>query len=548
MGSSFSKTNEQLDLTARSFQDFDGIGFKRPSSLPQPTEKSLIKLRQLILSNNNTFNVFYPKSRNRPYHNHTAHALSSAYFLGASPQELYRIYEHETEPLDQWETSDALEQEEVTIEDWTTFIGNRKRIEELFNFFKDEILEKSSSFQWRQITKKFLIQGTGEKDIEGEYEDVDEDDTPSGTNDNKSSDTDSIKLATGLLGGLTHPLIHLGYAVELNSWVLAGEALTIAAVDYGTYYRENVYKHIKEMAPLPAEATITSKTKEDLSKKLLYFLNNTRHDDRLNGKNSNHPGFITGFIRDNSSIIAEHTAPIIDFIDRECYNKDNSVNANKVDMVLQSFLQASIWCFADSYKEIETPLFDFFLLHLVTSVQELIEVISLSTDLHNSTNLDTSEANLPIDRCYYNHVKDEDVIITKDYIPELLKGYWVLFMGIYMYQGRSLIDISRTSKTFDTYEESGSITSENIWAKIYSLLFDPEDPSKSMPTFHYDSHSYKVIRSLLCATRFLATPGDQKQNEEVFMECSKAAYIVAKTMRNEKFIGFNYSTEHLDII
>ncbi|KAK9472525.1 uncharacterized protein V1510DRAFT_365408 [Dipodascopsis tothii] len=170
------------------------------SSAPAPTgtrqEQAQTKLTQLIRANHATYAVLY---HDRRFHNHLPHLLGSAYLLGASAGQLAELYEAKTSDLEQWREDNP---DEVTADDWVDLCGRREYQRGFRDYFDEEMMEYN--YDWRRVVAKYLLAEDG-------------------------------RLLNALAADVAHPLIHLAYAVELDSAELAVEALTLAAVCYSPY-------------------------------------------------------------------------------------------------------------------------------------------------------------------------------------------------------------------------------------------------------------------------------------------------------------------------
>lgn len=179
MGIRFSVTTDSL---GDSFQNFDGIGLKRPADLPFPTSQSRKKLVQLLLANHHNYNVLC--SEDRSSQNILSHVLVSLYYLGASPDQLYSSYEMLVENLIEWEEDSP---QEVTLEDWHDFIGKKEYSRGFFDFYKEKIQDDDSGNDWKKTAHYFLTEVF-----------------------DKGKGSEEICLLSGIFGGSINALIHLG--------------------------------------------------------------------------------------------------------------------------------------------------------------------------------------------------------------------------------------------------------------------------------------------------------------------------------------------------
>ncbi|KAK2037277.1 hypothetical protein LZ31DRAFT_481623 [Colletotrichum somersetense] len=172
-------------------------------------------LKHLLRANHVNHSVIY---HNLQFDNHAPHILSSAYLLGANERQLQTIYESEAKELEPWKESPA----EVTEDDWRDLLGDKTYQRAFLDFFEDSLAY--SSYEWKKVVDKFMFTG----------------DEP---------------LIHGLIGGLGHPLIHLGYAYEMNSKEIAIEALTLAATQYNFFHKYLDDKSYARPSPFSSKST-----------------------------------------------------------------------------------------------------------------------------------------------------------------------------------------------------------------------------------------------------------------------------------------------------
>ncbi|CAM1506809.1 Fc.00g064500.m01.CDS01 [Cosmosporella sp. VM-42] len=150
-------------------------------------------LKYLLKANHANYSIVY---HDLQYDNHNPHVLSSAYLLGANEVQLHEIYDKQIQELESWEPSPA----EVVEDEWREYLGDRRFQRAYVDFFEDKLAMKFN-YNWKRQVEHFLFEG-------------------------------KKPLFHGLIGGLGHPLIHLGYAYEMDIKELSIEALGLACVQY----------------------------------------------------------------------------------------------------------------------------------------------------------------------------------------------------------------------------------------------------------------------------------------------------------------------------
>ncbi|EXJ92936.1 hypothetical protein A1O3_01492 [Capronia epimyces CBS 606.96] len=165
------------------------------------SEKRGRRLKHLLKLNHATFAILYNHLR---FHNHTPHILGSAYLFGGTPEHLNAIYEDAAanEGHEHWVESPS----EIALHDYRDYLGKREYQRAFVDFFEDQLV--LHGYDWKEIVENFLFErGPGKSD-------------------------NPEPIFNCLTAGLGHPLIHLGYAYELNSREVAMEALGLAATCY----------------------------------------------------------------------------------------------------------------------------------------------------------------------------------------------------------------------------------------------------------------------------------------------------------------------------
>jgi hypothetical protein len=149
-------------------------------------------LKHLLRANHHQYAVLYNRLH---FHNHLPHILGSVFLLGGDEYKLQTIYDEDHKELEPWQDAP----QEVTVEDWRDFLGNKGYQRAYLDFFEDELVRLD--YDWKEVVREYLLAGPE-------------------------------PLINGLISGLGHSMIHLGYAFELNSKDLAMEALVLIATNY----------------------------------------------------------------------------------------------------------------------------------------------------------------------------------------------------------------------------------------------------------------------------------------------------------------------------
>ncbi|KAK6338267.1 hypothetical protein TWF730_002334 [Orbilia blumenaviensis] len=257
--------------------------------------------------------IFY---HNLQYHNHLPYALASAYIFGGSRDHLHDVYEECSKELEQWQDSP----EEIDPDNWRAHLGDKRYQRAYLSFFEDEMEQRGHDWKatlWHFLTDKQVDEG--------------------------GNDWDNHQLLYGLTEGIGHPLIHLGYALELEDKGLAMEALAMAAVSYNKVHElvDNPYP------PLPF--ITTSEIREVLDK----LFDDPNYDDICSKNGMGQPSKILDdppYVTFYGYVIQKERAALL-----EAYQKQ---------------VEASVMLFTTSHKA-GNPQYDFFLAHTVTAAQAL---------------------------------------------------------------------------------------------------------------------------------------------------------------------------------
>ena len=108
-------------------------------------------LKHLLKANHVNHSIIY---HNLQFDNHAPHILSSAYLLGASEDQLHRIYDAEAATLDPWRESPA----EIVEDDWRDFLGDKHYQRAYVDFFEDR-LAMDFAYDWRKVVARFMFEG-----------------------------------------------------------------------------------------------------------------------------------------------------------------------------------------------------------------------------------------------------------------------------------------------------------------------------------------------------------------------------------------------------
>ncbi|ODQ66362.1 hypothetical protein NADFUDRAFT_45846 [Nadsonia fulvescens var. elongata DSM 6958] len=416
----------------------DGLGhLLNIKGIRAPTAASKTKLDQLLRGNHHNYGVLW---NDQKFHNHMPHILCSAYFLGASPTQLAAIFEECCKPLVEWQEDDV---EEIMIEDWYTFLGD-KRHERAFKDFYDDAIG-DANFDWMTVVHTFLHNDHDRKH----------------------------NLLFSLVGGLLHPLIHLGYAFEVNDANLASEALVLASTESPSYL------------PLVANPENIIKFPVKAGKKPLDFFLDLRNDSNFDGY---YEKPLDGTIPELLADKYQDIFPYVFGLDISDYAK-----------TLNDLLSLSSLLLTATHVPHKDPVFSFALLHLLTGTHAACEIL-LSP-------------------------KISKVLPETQERQDLIRGLWLNYIVLYIRQLRPKFDHNRVLEyDFQSQPEiadlitsgGGLITRDDMWKRAVFLALNSEGK--------FDEHYVKAIRSLAFAETQLAPVGDYLVEGDFF---AKAALMFA---------------------
>ncbi|KAJ2991901.1 hypothetical protein NUW58_g2350 [Xylaria curta] len=263
-------------------------------------EKRPRTLKHLLRANHVNHSILY---NHLHYHNHMPHILCSAYLLGASDTQLHKIYDAEAKELEPWVPSPA----EVTKDDWRTFLGDGRYQRAFVDFFEDAMVMRHN-YDWKKVVEEYMLSG-------------------------------KEPLVNCLIGGLGHPLIHLGYAYEVDNKEIAIEALALSATQYSFLHKYS-------------DDPSYTKPSSFKSSSLLELLTRMANDQRL-GKLFEEPGF------SNFGPLFEHHEDLV----MEYWNAWSLDDPKKQ---FQESQEVAVSLFVATVPP-GTHAYNFFIVHLLTS-------------------------------------------------------------------------------------------------------------------------------------------------------------------------------------
>jgi hypothetical protein len=241
----------------------------------------------------------------RQFHNHNAHHLASLFLLGVTDEQLEKAYKTMCKDLDPYEPSP----QPITVSNWREFLGNKQYCRSYRDFFNEQLMSKGTD--WQKTLLEFLL------------------------------DNPEQPLINSLVSGLAHPLIHVGYAFEMNSVQVGVEALAMTAVCYN-YLHEVIDKLQSPNSP--------SKGAIDIFKAI-------RSDARLPIYDK--PGV------SNLELTVQNCQEQIMFH----YNQWR-MNSGDLAKAIEELFDLTVYLYGATHKP-DQIVFDFFVLHLLTSMHAI---------------------------------------------------------------------------------------------------------------------------------------------------------------------------------
>ncbi|KAF2109467.1 hypothetical protein BDV96DRAFT_502678 [Lophiotrema nucula] len=359
----FAGSFPKINLPSVEIHDIETAAEKRPRTL-----------KHLLKANHANYSIIYHDLR---FHNHTPHILGSAFILGGTHEHLNEIYEKESDQLEPWHDSPG----EISKEDWRDFLGKRQYQRAFVDFFEDQLVQKR--YDWKSLLEEYLFEG-------------------------------KEPLVNGMISGrkiplsliVAHPLIHLGYAHELNSRTVAIEALAL-----GTCFYSDLHKYLDD----PKYTKPSSRS----SNSILDILVKVKEDKRFDGLYDHRSG-------DISKVLEEQEAAFLEY-----WNAWELPNPTEQFEQSQQAAVAILMATAPPEK----TKFDFFLVHLLTS-SHAVRIL------------------LPL--------------IPAKFHVSLVRQWWLFTLAVYIAQMRPDIDLDRINN-FDLTDRDWKFVNDKALNSRHSL-------------------------------------------------------------------------------
>jgi hypothetical protein len=243
----------------------------------------------------------------RRFHSHIAHHLGSLALLGATDEQLKDIYENAIcHDADEYEPSPH----EITKDNWRNSLGDDRFCLAYRDFFNNELPTEGD---WKKKFIELLV-----------------------------DDTEGSPLIDAAFYGLLHPIIHMGYAFELNNRLVACEALTMTAVCASSLNQTNTQLE----PPINGE------------KKALEIIKAIRLDDRV-------PHFDKPYEIDS---VLMHESLLLSYYNQWQMPVD-------LDKTIEELFDMAVYLYGATHKPDQID-FGFVLLHLVTGMDAIRKVQS----------------------------------------------------------------------------------------------------------------------------------------------------------------------------
>ncbi|CUS08665.1 unnamed protein product [Tuber aestivum] len=354
-----------------------------PSASSDKRDRTLTHLLRL---NHHNHTLLY--SQELRFHNHLPHALGSAYLLGAPSEHLTKLYESESEPLEPWPPTTP---GEIARDHWREHVSDRRYQRAYLDFFEDELVRLG--YDWRRVVAEYLFRGPE-------------------------------PLIFGGMGGLGHPLIHLGYAFELGSKEVGMEALSLFATNYNLLHGYfDVEFSTAGGDGVPADgSSLTTTTTACVCSDPLEIIGRIGADPAFRGIFS-HPG-------------SDNIALLLQLREKEVlayYHQFEIVSPADAHKSLNRLAALLLTCSHDPGR----PEFDFFVVHLTTVSYAIRTLLPEAPE----------EYALPL-------VKMHWLFIIVVYVAQLMRGVRPELLEGVDLRGRGWADV--VHKALDRGEGSGS--------------------------------------------------------------------------------------------
>ncbi|KAJ3138252.1 hypothetical protein HDU90_001214 [Geranomyces variabilis] len=359
-------------------------------------------LQNLLLQNHRDHHIEYHDYLS----NHLVHHLAALYFLGANGKRLEECYDRhsELEPA-------IAEEERVTDDNWEQFLGAKRNFSGLVAYFTSQIAKQPLS----AVLSKYIP-----------------------------------RLIPGIHGAALHPLIHLGYACELDSPIIFAEALAYCTFAY-----------------LPVvDSTAEAIPAGDLA--ILEILDRVRCDERLKeetifgagqGKRLAFQKKVAQVVKNASGVLAEYGS---------MWKQDVDPARALQELIKTVTVLLPTTCRVPESRPGATPQLDFFLLHGLTSTYAVQQILQ-----HHALR--------PL-------FKDQPQLQSR-----LLREEWMSLLVVYVTQGRPAIDLTR-----QITHHPGTV--EEAWDEITQMGIRTND-----------EHATKAVHSLR-QWRQLVSEGEGEQD------------------------------------
>lgn len=312
------------DITPSEQAPYTGLPPVEPVDYETSPEKRDRTLKHLLRANHQNYSVLYSRLR---YHNHLPHALGSAYLLGADAATLNGMYDEEIRHLEPWVDAPG----EISRHDWRDFLSMREYQRAFLDFFEDELVR--FGYDWKVVVTEYMLKGPE-------------------------------PLLFGGIGGLGHPLIHLGYAFELNNKDVAMEALTLTATNYN-FLHTYIDRDFPTVGFVPTQtATSLAHASKASTISPLAVLDAIRTDTRFDNL-FEHPGSVN-----IEKLFAEREDAILEHY----YSLDTATDLAQTH---RAITRAAVLLLCATHTPGESN-FDFFFVHLLTvshAVRTLLPVV-----------------------------------------------------------------------------------------------------------------------------------------------------------------------------